>query len=145
MAITASAQPESGRIVHAGSHFPHQIRFRFSKEDLDHIVQNRPGSDLDGLVRVWPNVSGAQESWGLVCGRTQPARYHFPTSRLGSLLPQAASIMLCKTRPDPIWLWLTVSGFGQTDQVRNHAGVQDSSGLFLAMACEPIRVGYESD
>ena len=29
----------------------------FSKEDLHHIVKNRPGSDLDGLVRVWPNAS----------------------------------------------------------------------------------------
>ena len=28
------------------------IRFRFLKEGQDHTVQNRPGSDLDGLVRV---------------------------------------------------------------------------------------------
>ena len=30
----------------------------FSKEGMDHIVQTRPGSDLDDLVRVWPNASG---------------------------------------------------------------------------------------
>ena len=42
-----------------------RIRFIsvFPIEGVDHIVQNRPGSDLDGLVRVWPNVSGLEASW----------------------------------------------------------------------------------
>ena len=31
------------------------------KEGMDHIVQNRRGSDLDGLV--WPNASGLEASW----------------------------------------------------------------------------------
>ena len=62
MAVTASVQPESARIVHAGSDFPHPFQFRFSKEGMDHIAQNRPGSDLDGLVRVWPNTSGLEAS-----------------------------------------------------------------------------------
>ena len=48
MAITASVQPESGRIIYAGSDFPHPFLLRFSKEGMDHIAQNRPGSDLDG-------------------------------------------------------------------------------------------------
>ena len=26
-------------------------------------VQSRPRSDLDGLVRVWPNASGLEASW----------------------------------------------------------------------------------
>ena len=30
---------------------------------MNHIVQNRPGSDLDGLVRVWPNSPGLKASW----------------------------------------------------------------------------------
>ena len=53
-----------------GSVDPFQLRF--SKEGTDPIVQNRPRSDLDGLVRVWPNVSvlekqaGVQESSGPV-------------------------------------------------------------------------------
>ena len=34
----------------------------FSKEGIDHIVQNQPGSTLDGLVRVWPNASGLEAS-----------------------------------------------------------------------------------
>ena len=34
----------------------------FSKEGMDHTVQNRPGSDLGGLVRVWPNTSVPEAS-----------------------------------------------------------------------------------
>ena len=60
--ITASVQPESGRIVHAGSDFPHPFQFRSSKEGKDHTVQNRHGSHLHGLVRVWPNSSGLEAS-----------------------------------------------------------------------------------
>ena len=62
MAITASVQPKSGRIVYAGSDFPHPFQFHFSKEGMDHIVQNRPGSDPDGLARVWLNTSGLEAS-----------------------------------------------------------------------------------
>ena len=62
MAITASVQPESGRIVYTRSDFPHPFQFRSSKEGMDHTVQNRPRSDLDGLVRVWPNASGLEAS-----------------------------------------------------------------------------------
>ena len=29
---------------------------------MDHIVKNRPGYKLDGLVRVWPNASGLEVS-----------------------------------------------------------------------------------
>ena len=134
MAITASVQPESGRMVHTGSDFPHPIRFLSSKEGQDHIVQNRPGSDLDGLVRLGPNASGPEASRGVRItrpgsGKAQPVPYQFPTFRLRCVLPQAARIILCKTGPDPIWFWLTVSGFGQTNPVRKQAGVQESSGL----------------
>ena len=62
MAFTASVQPESCRNVYASSDFPHLIRFRFSKEGLGHIVQNRTGSDLDVLVRFWPNASCPEAS-----------------------------------------------------------------------------------
>ena len=55
-------QPESGRIEYVRCSFPHPFQFRFSKEGLDHIVQNRPGSDRDGLVRVWLNASGLEAS-----------------------------------------------------------------------------------
>ena len=39
-----------------------RIRFSsiFPKEGMDRIVPNRPGSDLDGLVRLWPNASGLE-------------------------------------------------------------------------------------
>ena len=118
MAITANVQPESGRIVYARSNLQHTFQFHFSKEAINHIVQNGPRSDRDDLVRVWQNTSGPEASrcagitWpGFwqdatgplpVSGRTQPARYQFPTFRLGSVLPQTSRIILCKSSPDPI-------------------------------------------
>ena len=48
--------------IYAGSDFPHPFQFCFSKECMDHIARNRPGSDLDGVVRVWPNTSGLEAS-----------------------------------------------------------------------------------
>ena len=86
MAITASVQPESGRIVYAGSDFPHPFQLRFllllffSKEGMSHIVQNRPGSDLEGLVRVWPNSSGLKAS--PVCGNRRPGFWQDATGLL---------------------------------------------------------------
>ena len=63
MAITASVQAESGRIAYyARSDFPHPFQYRFSEEGMDHTVQNRPGSHLKGLVRVWPNTSSLEAS-----------------------------------------------------------------------------------
>ena len=40
MAIMASMQPESDRIIYARSDFLHLFQFRFSKEGMDHTVQN---------------------------------------------------------------------------------------------------------
>ena len=137
MANTASVQPESGRIVYAGSDFPHPFQLRFSKEGVDHLVQNRPGSDLDGLVRVWPNASGLEASWcagiiGLGFWQEPTARNQFPTFRLGFAHPQKTRMIRWKTSPGPIEFWLIVSGFGQTDPVRKQAGVEESSGPLLA-------------
>ena len=48
----------------AGSYMPDPTsRIRFSKEGMCHTVQNRPGFDLDGLARVWPNTCGVKASW----------------------------------------------------------------------------------
>ena len=46
----------------AGSNFQHPIWLHSFKEGPDHIVQNWPGSDLDGLVRCWPSASGPEAS-----------------------------------------------------------------------------------
>ena len=100
----ASMQPGLGRILSAWSDFPHPIQFRFSKGDLDHIVQSRPRSHLDGLSGfgkmhlVWKQVD-VQESSGLVSGRVLPACYQFPIFRLSSVLPQMAWLILCKNQP----------------------------------------------
>ena len=62
MAITASTRLELGRIVYTRSNFKDPFELHFSKEGMDHTVQNRPGSSLDGLVRIWPNASGLEAS-----------------------------------------------------------------------------------
>ena len=90
MAITASMQPELGRIVYARSDFSHPFQLHFSKEGMDHIVQNRPGSDLDGLVRVWPNASGLEASWcaGIIGpGFWQDATGPLPVSHFQTRFP----------------------------------------------------------
>ena len=92
MAITASVQPEWGRIIYALSDCPLQIQFRFSKEGMDHNVQDRPGSDTDGCSRLWPNASGLEASrcaGQFLAGRNQPAT-SFPLS--DSVLPQTSRI-----------------------------------------------------
>ena len=35
----------------------------FFKEGMGHTMQNRPGSDLDGLARVWLHSPGLIASW----------------------------------------------------------------------------------
>ena len=103
--------------VYARSDFLHSIQFHSRKEGPDHTVQNRPRSDLDGLVRFGPNGSGPETSWcaritGPSSGRMQLARYQFPTFRLGRILPQMPQTILCPTSPDPVWFRLTASGLG---------------------------------
>ena len=56
VAIMASVQPESGRVICTRSDFLHPIQFGSSKKGLDHHAQNQPGSDLDDPVRFWPNA-----------------------------------------------------------------------------------------
>ena len=79
------------------------IRFSsvFSKEGMDHTVQNRPGSDLNGLVRVWPNASGLEARWcaGIIWpGFWQNATFPLPVSRFQTRFrfPQTLRITLCK-------------------------------------------------
>ena len=40
IAITASVQSESARIVYSRSDFPRPFQFRFSEEGMDYAVQN---------------------------------------------------------------------------------------------------------
>ena len=49
-------QPDSAWFQLPASIFPWII-------GMDHIMQNWPRSDLDGLVRVLPNTSGPEASW----------------------------------------------------------------------------------
>ena len=111
----AGLQSESAGIVYARSDFPIPFQFRFSQEGMDHIAQNRPGSDLDGLLRVWPNTSGLEVSWcagNIGPGFWQDATGPLPVSDFQTRFRSSTdvSIILCKTRPDPISFWLIVSG-----------------------------------
>ena len=85
MASTGNMQPESGWIVHAGFNFLHPIQFHSSKEGLDSIAQSRPRSNLDSLIRFWPNASGPEASW---CARIRgPGFWQNETIPLVSSLP----------------------------------------------------------
>ena len=87
----------TARMQHAaGSYMPDltspRIWFCSSKAGPDHIVQNWPGFDLDGLVRFWPNASGPEASQcvritGPSSGGMQLAHYQFPTFRLNKRSP----------------------------------------------------------
>ena len=114
MAITASVQPDLGWVAYIYMlDIPHTVWFHSSEVGPDHIVQNWPRSDLDGLLRFWPNRSGPEASCcariiGSTSGRMHPANYQFPTFRLSCILPLTAQVILCNTRLDLIWFWLTV-------------------------------------
>ena len=82
MAIMASVQPESARVVYAGSDFPHLFQFRFPKKAWTILRKTDPGP----IWMVWSGFgqtlpvrkqAGVQESLGPVSGMTQPARYQF--------------------------------------------------------------------
>ena len=131
-------RPESARIVYAGSHFPHPFQLRFSKEDMDHIAQNRPGSDLDGVVRIWPNASGLEASRcavsGPVLGRTQPTHYQFLHFQIQFHSSTAVPDNIVQNQPG--------SDLVLADCVRfcpNGSSMQESSGPLLANASQPIR------
>ena len=107
--------------VRFGPILAQKARFIMCKTDPNPIWMSWSGFGQTHLVRKQASV---QESSGPVSGRTQPACYQFPTFRLGSVFAQMARIIVCKTSLDPVWFWLSVSGFGQTDPVRKQAGVQ---------------------
>ena len=117
-----SYMPDANSRFRFRSVFPKQARIILRKTDPDPLWMAWSAFGQMHLVR---KQAGVQESSGPVSGRTQPARYRFPAFRLGSVLPETSRIILCKTSPDPVQFWLTVSGFGQTDPVRKQAGVQE--------------------
>ena len=135
-----SCMPDLTSCICFSSIFPKKAWIMLCKTDPDPIWMAWSGFGQTHLVR---KQAGVQESSGPVSGRTQPARYQFPTFRLGSVLPQTSRMIVCKTSLDPIQFWLIVSGFGQTDPVRKQAGVQESSGPLLASASQPVRTGSD--
>ena len=108
-AVTASVQPEWGRIVYAASDLRHPFQLRFFPKKKWVILCK---TDPDPIWMAWSRFGqthgleagrcAVHESSGPVSGRTQTARYQFPTFRLGSVLLQTSRIILCRTRPDSI-------------------------------------------
>ena len=137
-----SYMPDPTSCIRFSSVFPKKAWAILCKTDPDPIWMAWSGFGYTHLVR---KRAGVQESSGPVSGRTQPACYWFPIFRLSRVLPQTSWIISYKTSPDPIWFWLIVPGFGQTDPVRKQANVQESSGPLLANAFQPIRTVCESD
>ena len=78
-------------------------------------------------------------------GREKLARYQFPTFRLCCILPQMVRIILVKTSPDPMWFWLPVSGFGQTNLVRRQASEKGTSSPLLTYTSKPSQIGCRLD
>ena len=83
MAITASVQPQSGRIVHAGSDFPQPFQFRFSKEGMDYIVQKNKNKKQTKTTTTknpnpnwmaWSGFGLEASQMHLVC-KNPPARF----------------------------------------------------------------------
>ena len=88
-AISASVRPESARIVNARSDTLHPFQLRFFQRRHGSYcakpTRAQPGWPCQGLAKhLVRNQAGVQESSGLVSGRTPPARYQFPSFRLGS-------------------------------------------------------------
>ena len=138
-------QPESGRIIYAGSDVPQPFQIHFFKEGVNHMMQNRPGSELDGLVRVWPNASGleANRCAGIIGpGFWQDATGPLPVPYFQTRFRSSTDVPdnTVQNQPGSDLVRLTVSGVGQTDTGRKQAGVQESSGPLLAIASQPIRV-----
>ena len=107
MAVTASVQPELGRIVYAGSDF--RIRFSsvFSKKAWIILCKTDPD-----LIFGWPGQGLAKRIWSeskpvsrnhlarFLAGRKRTAT-SFPLSDSVFVLPQTSRIILCKTSSDP--------------------------------------------
>ena len=119
---------------------------------MDHIVQNRPGSDLDGLVRVWPKTSGLEASRcaGIIGpGFWQDATGPLPVSHFETRFRSSADIpdnIKQNQRGSDLVLADCVRFWPKLmDPVRKQTSVQESSSPLLANASKPIRTGCESD
>ena len=106
--LTASVQSESAWIIYiyiyVRSNFLHPLQFRFSKEGKDQIVQNWPRSNLDGLVRVWPNTSGLEANWcaGIIGpGFWQNATGPWPFSHFQTWFYSATDILVNTVQNQP--------------------------------------------
>ena len=119
------------------------------KVGTDHTVQNWNRSNLDGLVRVWPNASGLEASRCARIIRTSfwhEATSSLPVSHFQTQLHSSTDgpDHVVQNQPRLILFWLSASGFGQVDPVWEQGSMQESSGLLLANVSKPIRIRCKS-
>ena len=116
-------------------------------------MQKRPRSDLDGLIRFWPNASGPEASQ---CAKfIRPCCWQNATS-----LPPGSQfqIQLCSSTDGLDHTVQNQAGFnlvladcvrfwpnGSSLEASQFLLLQESSGLLLASASEPIQIGCKSD
>ena len=127
--------PDLTSCIQFSSVFSKKALIILCKTNLDPVCMAWSGLGQTDLV--WKQA-GVQKSPGLVSGRMHLACYQFPLSDLDSCTDGPDHIV--QNQPGSDGFWLTVSGFGQMDTVRKHAGVQESSGPLLANASELIRI-----
>ena len=131
------------------SDFLHQIQCCSSKDDPDHIVQNRPGSDLDGMVRFWPKGCSPESSQ---CARitvpsfdkTQSAHYQFPTFRIGCHRVDSLGHIV-QNQPGSDLVLADCVRFWLENLIQKQAGVQESLGLLLASGSKLTQIGCKMD
>ena len=62
-------------------------------------VQNRPGSNLDGLARIWLNSSGLKASW---CAGISGSSFWHDLNQPATSFPLLDSVLFFRRRPDNI-------------------------------------------
>ena len=127
-----------------------RIRFSsvFPQEGMAHIAQTLSGSDIDGMVRVWPNSPGLEASRcaGIFGpGFWKDATGPLPVSQFKTQVRSSTDVLdnIVRNQPGSDLFWLIVPGFGQTDPVRKQANMQESSGPLLANVFQPIQTGSD--
>ena len=97
--------PDLTSCISFGSILPKMVWIRLCKTGPDPIWVAWSGIGQTDLAL---ETSRCARIIGSASGKTQPARYKFPTFRLSCVLPQMSRIILCKTSPDVIWFQLTI-------------------------------------
>ena len=135
--------PDPTSRIRFSSVFPKKAWIILCKTDPDPIWMAWSGFGQTHLVQ---KQAGVQESSGPASGRTQPARYRFPTFRFGSVLPQTARIIITEQNQpgsdlvlaDCVRFWPNVSG---PEASRCAGNIRPASGQCFRVDPDRMRIG----